>query len=357
MSKNPINKDQYRLMTIQKELNKVIITKTILDSERLKLMLKEYSSLLSTSIFQACLKRKQIKCKVCKNLIKKAFIVLPCSHIICSVECFIILKENFPNINTKSSFQLKCKCKSLIPEEISNKLLNPSIALNQSPEPVLKCGICTEFLIASKFITLECDHRYCKSCTKEYLEALINDGKIGNDLSCPECGRPVDFQIIFDNLDKKTQEKYQKFLIRDIKVKEGEVFVSCIGRPGVDCEYSQIISADREDYSCPSCNTRFCPKCKLDVHPSMSCKQRKMIENNEDSFIKESLANGTMFLCPWCEVPIEKDLSGCKYMTCKSHVCKSKKFFCWDCKKKLNKFHEKHLCVTPEVPTNRCVVW
>ena len=80
-------------------------------------------------------------------------------------------------------------------------------------------------------------------------------------------------------------------------------------------------------------------------------------KNMELGGLKKQFEEGSIKFCPWCYNAIERDPRGCKYMTCKSRECNSKKWFCFDCLKKLNRFHEKHPCCTPEVETRECLVF
>lgn len=359
---NTINKDLYKLMSLQDNLNKLIKNRNIKNHRQI---FEEFCNQLSKSIYRAVATPKIQKCKFCKGKLRSNSFILNCKHWVCSTNCFKKLAKNQIGDDLILYDKLKCLCQEQIKRKITIKVFGGPEKFRQlqqisfeNHEPIFSCLICGEEKKMREFITLECEHRYCKDCVKGHLDTKISEGQVGIDITCPECNKPVDYHIIISILDEEMKSKYEKYLLLQLSGKRDDILVSCIGRPGVNCDYIQFVSKDRDDYTCPQCEARFCPKCKSDVHPTQTCEQNAFIKVFSDiPYIKEALENGSMALCPWCNEPIEKDPKGCKYMTCRSAKCKAKRYFCWDCKKKLLKFHEVHDCRTPEIETNKCDIF
>lgn len=353
-----VNLDLYRLMSLKDKLNTVLKSREGLQSQSTKRLFLEFSNLLNGSIYTVSIKPCFYTCMFCENQnITENSYKLSCSHYICSDICFQSLITSQIPEGIHFYEKLQCRCTEKIDRSsivhLFKGLENFQKAYRYSSDKFeieLECGICNIRQKASQFITLECDHRYCQNCTKTHADELIMNGKIGKDLSCPDCAREINPQIVLMLLDKKTQEKYEKYLILHHQVQSDEVLISCTGKPGVNCDFMQIVSVDREEFNCPECSACFCTRCKLDFHPKISCEQQRIIKNCEDPLIKMRLEDGSMGLCPWCNAKIEKDPKGCKYMTCRSETCSHKnRFFCWDCKKKLGKSHGMHECDTADI--------
>jgi hypothetical protein len=254
---------------------------------------------------------------------------------------------------------LKCQCG----EKISTKCTKAAFggdekfrqALNEVSkefEPKIECTICFEEKHISDFKTLECEHRYCIDCLKMGIEIMIQDGIVGDQIMCEKCKTVVDPHIIINLIDPETKEKYDDFLLRSLDAEPGTRYVRCIGKPGVNCKFSMFISVDREVFNCEVCGVSFCPECKNEPHPKMTCEQEKKVKNFSDPYIRSQLEAGVMKLCPWCNEPVMKD-DACKYVTCITEQCAGQKFFCWDCKKRLMKKHEIHKCRTKDIFWNR----
>ena len=113
-----------------------------------------------------------------------------------------------------------------------------------------------------------------------------------------------------------------------------------------NCEFVALIDLNSEEYQCPLCNTKVCPKCYDVVHKGSSCEAFRLwkIENGQaDKAFDLLLKQSQWVQCPWCLQAIER-VSGCQFMTCASVICKGKKYFCFQCKGKLNVDHEPHQC-------------
>ena len=350
------------LLIAQNELNNCIKFQS--PESILRRAFIEYFNQLQSSIYKAQVIPISDNCIHCGNhLFPSTKIPLSCNHYICTGNCYNTLIKSQIDGNLSLYNQLACPCGAKIPKTITTQVFGGEeiftktlIATSVQFEPMIVCNICGENYRAGEFITLDCDHRYCKTCITSQVKILVDEGKVGNEISCPECQKPVEPLIIFNILDPETKDKYDKFLLRSLEGKKGEVFISCVGKPGVECEFGQFVSVDRVDYTCPVCGANFCPKCKEDVHLKITCEDQKIAKKYKDLGIEEFIKNGTMQFCPWCTAVVEKN-DGCKYITCKSNECKSVRFFCWDCRTKLKVVHEEHKCTTKDVISNRIKRW
>lgn len=321
-------------------------------------LFKKFTDSLQSSSFRVKVIPKKRVCQVCSSELSKALIVFDCSHCLCSLDCLKSLVDSQLSGNLGNYENLTCPCSAKISCSVIieayggrdnfRRIINE---ISKMFEIKLTCPICGSELPASSFITLECDHRYCSDCIQMSIEILISEGRVGKEIICPECEKVVDPMIIYNLIDAETREKYDDFLLRSLDSNPGERYIRCIGKAGVNCKYGTFVSVDRDEFKCPVCEATFCPKCKMNVHPKISCEQKKAMESSENSVFKEFLESGVMKLCPWCTTAVMKD-EKCKYVTCDAG-CGGKNFFCWDCLKKLKSKHEPHQCVTQDVISNR----
>ncbi|CAG9331191.1 unnamed protein product [Blepharisma stoltei] len=287
-------------------------------------------------------------CKVCNNVIRKKDIskchILPCDkdneHIICSDECFKnhfylysnndisrwdevlcpICGEKIGRPSIEKAFGGKKKFKKMLENEEDAKA------------PFYPCDICQSQKKITEFITLMCDHRYCRSCMEMYLTTYIMEGKIApEDLKCFQCGIPIDYGIIKGSISKKTFNILEKFLLRNWKPDnlDGNIDYQC---QGPDCEFRAEIFKGMEEFTCPACKTTCCPLCYKNPHIGKTCEEyeKEQIQNKENQLMEEFARNNGLMKCPHCGAMSEK-IQGCNFMTCHSPECKGRKYFCYLC--------------------------
>ena len=131
--------------------------------------------------------------------------------------------------------------------------------------------------------------------------------------------------------------KYQKFAIEQWapEMENDEIYFRC---KNTDCDYKVILLNNVEEYECPNCKAKVCPKCNEVVHKGCSCEAFKTWkeENSKgDAMFELMLKQSQWVQCPWCKQVIER-VSGCQFMTCSSVACRGKKYFCFNCKTNLN---------------------
>ena len=356
-----IDEDGYiQLLTLQEKMCEII--KNPARAKANKELFLQYSNLISKSLFRPQIYMVNRVCILCGRESTESaepMILLDCGHDLCSLQCLQVLIDNQLDGNLGKYDTLKCQCGQKISGQCVKTAFGGEVKFRKvltevckKFEPKLDCPICGEKLPASDFITLECDHRFCVNCITMSIEILIQEGNVGNQIMCPDCQKVVDPHIIINLIDPETKEKYDDFLLRSLDAEPGTRYVCCIGKPGVNCKFSMFISVDREVVNCEVCGASFCPKCKNEPHPKMTCEQKKKFMNFSDPYLKSQLEAGIMKLCPWCNTPVMKD-DACKYVVCIAEQCGGKTFFCWDCGIKLMSKHEPHPCVTKDVISNR----
>lgn len=351
--------EQYDLLRFVEKINKVLKTKII--NETTETELKTLSNKISKSIYCIDLKINDIYCEFCQSICDSSLIPLPCSHSICSERCLYDLISYQLGSNYHLYDKVRCMCGLYIPPNIILKAYDSFPSLNYkrhqsalNAEPSINCDICYVVKKISEFLTLECDHRFCSECIKSHIQSNLKQGLFGDKNTCPGCPVAIDHNIIFPLLDENLKTLYEVLSIKNIQLNEAEIFIEC----PAGCKYAEVISNATDFFICRQCNKEFCVGCRDLKHVGKTCQENAMLNTNlTDPLLKQQFDEGLIKFCPWCYNAVEKDPRGCKYMTCRSSECKSKKWFCFDCLKKLNRFHEKHPCSTPEVETRECLVF
>ena len=278
-------------------------------------------------------------------------------HAICSEGCAF----NYINLYTENEIlnfsYLHCvSCKIPISRKYLENLFGlenfRKMLLDSSAKRELNftCDICSGQFPVSQGITLNCEHRFCQGCLREYVELLIQENKVSDDeLCCPQGDNSkIDHNIIQYIVSAEVFEKFLRFRLVNWRpeLDNDELYFEC---HGVNCENRIILEATEQEYKCHSCGFVSCPRCGDVVHKGVSCdafRQWKQENDQADIKFQELMKNSQWINCPWCRQVIER-ISGCKYMTCFSSECRGKKYLCFDCKQGLAGDHAHHPCVTP----------
>ena len=291
----------------------------------------------------------------------------PTEHFMCSEQCL----KNYAMRMTNSSLldlekYVKCPdCASSIPYDQLNDVFQGRIQNIQADaadralknllseeelralNPKFKCEICITDKDVEEGITLECDHRFCVECIKMYVEGLIESAQVTSEkLKCPNCPQPLTIYEIEDIVPTEQFDKYQKFLLRGFVLPEDEDRAAIFNCPGADCEFFCIVDKDLDEFQCPSCSHKCCPRCKNEVHKGFTCEQYQewRRENSvADSKFDEMMKREGLMKCPKCGTVIEK-ISGCQYMSCTSSQCQGRTYLCWECGKNIEADHGSHHC-------------
>lgn len=174
---------------------------------------------------------------------------------------------------------------------------------------------------------LECGHRFCLVCWREYLTTKIVTEGLGQSISCAAhgCDILVDDVTVTKLVDPRVKVKYQQ-LITNSFVECNQLLRWC---PSVDCTNAIKVSyGDARPVSC-KCGHVFCFACGENWHdPVKCCWLKKWIKKCDDDSETSNWIAANTKECPKCNVTIEKD-GGCNHMVCKNQNCKHD--FCWVC--------------------------
>lgn len=194
---------------------------------------------------------------------------------------------------------------------MSNLKLNPKelecrICFNAKK----KCNLWDDI----EFISLTCDHEFCKKCFCLYLNDKLLESSFSKpaDISCPieNCSKPINYFIIFDALPKAI-EIYENKTKDSFVTKQNSNFFK---KQESEC----CIPNSNENYN-------YCTK-------DLPCED---MDKNLDSF-EAFLQKKNWKRCPVCQIPIEKISGGCNVINCLSNKCQNKTIFCYLCGEKLN---------------------
>ncbi|KAK9377523.1 uncharacterized protein V1513DRAFT_422787 [Lipomyces chichibuensis] len=194
------------------------------------------------------------------------------------------------------------------------------------------CDICCEDRQGLKTFALECDHRFCFDCYKQYLTQKIVDEGESRNIQCPgdSCSLVVNNEAIKLIVEDRVYKRYLTLLNRTF-VQDHEHLRWC---PAPNCEYAircDDVSAKDLKTVVPTvqcaCGHRFCFGCGLSDHqPCICVLVKKWIKKCEDDSETANWISANTKECPKCMATIEKN-GGCNHMTCR----KCKYEFCWIC--------------------------
>ena len=215
-------------------------------------------------------------------------------------------------------------------------------AAAEPPQPLHEfiCDICYDQGYIEDEVSLWCgdNHTFHKACLKDYFDQLVSDRKVSDkDVVCLKCAKPIEPQV----LKAISPEKYAEYEVLAARMAAQEIVatdekVSFCPK----CQSYVIIHNSITSVRCASCSYSYCVKCGKPLHNG-ACD----VEADEDlaKWMKQQ-GEALVRACPKCHQVIFRD-EGCKFMTCKSELCKGATFFCMACGKLLGKKHEEHPCV------------
>jgi len=190
------------------------------------------------------------------------------------------------------------------------------------------CEICYFSNPEENMTGLECGHRFCKICWKEYLKTKIIDDGMGQTISCAahKCDILVDDNTVMSLIDEPNIRLKYQHLITNSFVECNRLMRWC---PAPNC--SNAVRAqyfDAQRVRC-LCGHVFCFGCGELWHDPVKCKWlKKWIKKCDDDSETSNWIAANTKECPKCHVTIEKN-GGCNHMICKNQACRSE--FCWVC--------------------------
>ena len=310
--------------------------------------LKKQARLLSRGLDEQELKEK-LSCLNCKNPIS-----------------YKIIKECYNEKELKAIQEEELNLKFIEELDKKEKEENKLAAANKTET----CSICGEDKVVEKFfITLGCNHRFCKECLQGYVNSKINDSQLTDkDLVCPNgtCKYAISHQILEYILEKDKLEQLDNFVLQHVQsnmIGADEIALRC---PKAECIYFFVMDKDANitHHKCEVCGLEFCVKGCREAHKGKTCEEHKahlaelrrqeeerrleeirkieeeakrleemkkfnewkeMNDKAEENF-NLLVAKEKLRICPKCNVWVQK-VSGCNHITC--NRCKAQ--FCYMC--------------------------
>ena len=204
------------------------------------------------------------------------------------------------------------------------------------------CPICFSNSIKEKFFALECNHKICKSCVKNYFRINIQDGKVSH-LTClyGGCVNVYPHEVVKKFTDQDHWKMYRNLVENQEKLKFLLNNPNIIHCPYPNCdeliELNNLQMGNLLPQHFVSCyqNHRFCIRCREleDHHDFNSCEGLNEQLLSEIKIVNKQ-GNYNYKQCPLCKIIIEK-VEGCNHMKCSNCFHE----FCWLC---LQEYEEDH---------------
>lgn len=218
--------------------------------------------------------------------------------------------------------------------ELQSSVVDQTSAVlpNDSNSDVL-CPVC--FCDVVDPIKLGCGHVYCLVCLQHYLRSgsdahnfsplrCVAEIRVDQTDTLP-CSIDIPYNIVRRLLSSAEEDALLRASFLAYTSSHPEDLHYC---PSNDCEMVYRTGESGSTVQCPSCLTRICTSCHVEVHEGMSCAEYKDNSNGGyEALQKWRLENGIK-QCPRCHADIEK-AGGCNHMKCA--VCKT--HICWVCMK------------------------
>uniref|UniRef100_A0A0E0PDF9 RBR-type E3 ubiquitin transferase n=1 Tax=Oryza rufipogon TaxID=4529 RepID=A0A0E0PDF9_ORYRU len=216
------------------------------------------------------------------------------------------------------------------------------------------CMICFTEYAGIDFITLPCQHYFCRRCMETYSRMHVTEGTVLK-LLCPndKCGGVIPPSLLKRLLGDTDFERWERLILQ--KTLDSMSDLAYCPRCGAAC-----LEDEENNAQCPKCFFSFCTRCRDRRHIGEKCMTieeklnslqdrtvvpflskdsfaSKMNLSNEISSIKEVLRSSVR--CPHCGTAISR-VSGCNHMLCSN--CRQS--FCYGCGKAENHGHSSEPC-------------
>ena len=193
------------------------------------------------------------------------------------------------------------------------------------------CLICYTEIDEGDEVYLECNHKFCSDCFKNYLKQKCTDQLTLLSTSCPlsGCNYIVTSDIFKRCLkdEKDALKIYNQCLIRNFTEANSDIKLC----PNPKCDVIiKLPGHGMVEIKC-QCGFSFCFKCLRESHRPCDCEMVQMWEEkskSEGENTKWLLVNTKQ--CPKCHKYIEKN-QGCNHMTCRKEAGGCSYEFCWIC--------------------------
>ncbi|CAD8110795.1 unnamed protein product [Paramecium primaurelia] len=223
----------------------------------------------------------------------------------------------------------------------SQEQFNNNINNNQLEEQQIQqfdqytmCPICSSNF--EKLVQLlECEHQFCLSCYKEYLEDKIKIAKINNILCLQEGCKVIFSEDIIKQI--VNEQRFQQYLVfkRKYEIENDPNKKWC---PAIGCD--RFIEKDPStNITQCQCGQLICFTCGQIAHQGIQCEDAIQYD------FKQALTKYSIKYCPKCKSHIQKN-AGCNHMTC---ACSFE--FCWICSQPYHPNHYKYWSIWG------CAIW
>ena len=210
------------------------------------------------------------------------------------------------------------------------------------------CPICFCDIEKDNFLSLKCNHNFCKDCFIEYINnKLLTQPMNILETPCPLNGcnlyltRTIYRKCI---TEKKMQKIFAKSVVYNFIRTNKEIKVC----PNAYCNYSiRVQDSIAKEIIC-KCGYIFCFSCLEESHIPCNCEmvkkwnsfQKKLYKKYSDLIKTRDgnlkylddynwIKNNTK-KCPKCQISIEKN-QGCNHMVCQKEAGGCGYQFCWNC--------------------------
>jgi len=215
---------------------------------------------------------------------------------------------------------------------------NQEVASKEAKER-FECPLCFDEVTLCEGVSLDCNHRLCSECFRNFLEVQIREKCVSEqELHCPmpKCSCPVSDHQVRGAVEGS--DLWTRFLETRAELYRPD----CPNERKCACPCGEVIIVETvEDegfVTCPSCKEKVCFKCQ-ERHEGSSCAaywQWRKENDTSDKAFEELMSSEGWRNCPVCQAPCSR-ASGCNYMTCGSMACRNAggTNFCYVCGEKL----------------------
>ena len=206
---------------------------------------------------------------------------------------------------------------------VNNDILDSEDLKFEEEELEDDCDVCMANKKVNMYLSLKCEHKFCRECWENYLKEKINNGNVIDikcmDASCKEILIQGDVRKILVKNEKELYSKYKRFLKNKIKENsvQGKKYKHC---PKENCDEIVLENPKTKFVECAK-GHQFCFECLDKWHENKKCNKN----SDTEKFYKWKNKKHTKE-CPNCQYVIEKN-GGCNHMTCQH--CKYQ--WCWIC--------------------------